>query len=178
MKDQMHNQGELEELCLLIEKEVSALTQIKEKSEAPFVVVLGGSKVSDKIEVIESFLDVADTIIIGGAMAFTFLKAMGISVGTSMVEEDKVSIAADFIKRFEARDKQLLLPIDHVIVENFSQPENPKTTSGQSIESGFMALDIGPKSCELFSKVILNAKSVFWNGPMGVLWRGLNTAVS
>lgn len=152
----------------LIEKELEALTKIKEKPERPFVVILGGSKVSDKIGVIESFLDVADTILIGGAMAYTFLKAEGIAVGNSLVEEDKLSIARDFIKRFEARDKQILLPIDHVISEKFAQVEGYKVTSGQMIESGWMGLDIGPQTRGRFAQVIANAKSIFWNGPMGV----------
>lgn len=152
----------------LIEKEMDALTKIKTAPESPFVVVLGGSKVSDKIEVIESFLDAADVIIVGGAMAYTFLQAQGVPVGTSLVEKDKMSLARDLLKRFDARDKSFLLPVDHVISKEFAQAEGSRATESRSIPEGWMGLDIGPQTQSLFSQAIEKAETIFWNGPMGV----------
>jgi phosphoglycerate kinase len=151
----------------LIEKEVVALTKVRDNPEDPFVLILGGSKVSDKIDVIENFLDKASHIIIGGAMAYTFLKAKGVNVGKSLVEESKVSVAKEFIKRFEARDKEFILPVDHVVVRSLQEAVS-KVTADENIESDYLGVDIGPKTQKLFARYIADAKTVFWNGPMGI----------
>lgn len=153
---------------MLVEKELEVLTKVRDAAEKPFVLILGGSKVSDKIGVIENFMDKADTIIIGGAMAYTFLKAKGILVGKSLVEEAKVAQAGDFIKRFEARNKQIILPIDHVIVSSMDKIYESKNTEDENIIGDFMGVDIGPKSRLLFARYIAEAKTAFWNGPMGI----------
>jgi phosphoglycerate kinase len=152
----------------LIEKEVVALTKVRDNPEEPFVLILGGSKVSDKIAVIENYLDKASHIIVGGAMAYTFLKAKGVNVGKSLVEESKVSMAADFMKRFSARDKEFILPVDHVVVRSLNKPEESQTTSDENIGAEFLGVDIGPKTQKLFARYIGDAKTVFWNGPMGI----------
>lgn len=150
----------------LIEKEVQALTAVREKPEAPFVLILGGSKVSDKIPVIENFIDKAETIIVGGAMAYTFLNAQGEPVGKSLVEEKQVEYARHLIERMEARDKKILLPIDHVVTTALDKPELAKTVT--HIEAGWLGVDIGPQTVALFKQTIATAKTIFWNGPMGV----------
>ncbi len=150
----------------LIEKEVQALTAVREKPETPFVLILGGSKVSDKIPVIEKFIDKAETIIVGGAMAYTFLKAQGEPVGKSLVEEKQVEYARHLLERMEARDKKILLPIDHVVTTALDKPELAKTVT--TIEADWLGVDIGPQSIALFKKTIESAKTIFWNGPMGV----------
>lgn len=135
--------------------------------DRPFTMIMGGAKVSDKIAVIENFINKVDSIIIGGAMAYTFLKAMGISVGKSKVENDKVKFAAELLERFEAREKKIYLPVDHVVADGF-EAITQEITKSQNIPEGKMALDIGPKTIELFFSVIKKSKTVFWNGPMGV----------
>lgn len=152
----------------LIEKELLALEKVRNSPESPFVVILGGSKVSDKIVVIEKFLDSAQSILIGGAMAYTFLQAQGVAVGKSLVEKDKVDVARELIKRFEARDKKFILPVDHIVATSLSDITTAKTTTGESIESAYMGVDIGPKTRKLFDEQIQKARTVFWNGPMGV----------
>ncbi len=152
----------------LIEKEIKMLDQLMEKPDRPYIAVLGGAKVSDKIAVIEKLIDVVDGIIIGGAMAYTFLKAQGHSVGKSLVEEDKVKYAKEMIARIEARRKTLLLPVDHVITASFKDTKNIEVTKDANISDGKMGLDIGPKSLRLFSAALQEAKTIFWNGPMGV----------
>ncbi len=152
----------------LIEKEIKILDQLMESPAKPYIAVLGGAKVSDKIAVIEKLIDVVDGIIIGGAMAYTFLKAQGHSVGKSLVEEDKIKYAKEMIARIEARRKTLLLPVDHVTTLAFGDTKNIETTKDVNIPDGRMALDIGPKSLNLFSAALREAKTIFWNGPMGV----------
>ncbi len=152
----------------LIEKEIKMLDQLMEKPDRPYIAVLGGAKVSDKIAVIEKLIDVVDGIIIGGAMAYTFLKAQGHSVGKSLVEEDKVKYAKEMIARIEARRKTLLLPVDHVTTASFNDTKNIEVTKDANISDGKMGLDIGPKSLKLFSAALQEAKTIFWNGPMGV----------
>lgn len=150
----------------LIEKEINALSTVREKPQSPFVLILGGSKVSDKIPVIEHFIDKADSIIVGGAMAYTFLKAQGEPVGKSLVEEKQLDYAKHLMERMDARGKKILLPVDHVVTTALDKPEDAKTV--QSIELGWLGADIGPESAKLFSEVIKGAKTIFWNGPMGV----------
>lgn len=153
---------------LLLEKEIQMLDQVIHNPQKPYAAILGGSKVSDKIGVIENLINKVDVFVIGGAMAYTFLQAKGLAVGKSRVEEDKVSFAKDMLRRVEARDKKLLLPVDHIIVEEFS-PESPsKITEGQTIPEGWMGVDIGPKSQKEFAEALKGCKTIFWNGPMGV----------
>lgn len=152
----------------LMKKEIEMLDKIRFSPVSPFVAVLGGAKVSDKIEVIEDLIPKVDSLIIGGAMAYTFLAAMNIPIGASLIESEKVKLAAQLMERIQARGKKVLLPADHVITRSIKDTEGKKTTAGQGIEDGWMGVDIGPKSIEIFSKEVARAKTVFWNGPMGV----------
>lgn len=152
----------------LMYKEIEKLSHLLEGPQAPYIAILGGAKVSDKIGIIENLIDRVDGFVIGGAMAYTFLAAQNIPVGSSRVEKDKVRFAAELIERIEARDKHIYLPVDHVIAEKFDSPTQIKTTVDAAIPEGFMGLDIGPKTVANFSKVLKSAKTVLWNGPMGV----------
>ena len=149
----------------LIEKELKYLGQALDNPARPFVAVLGGAKVSDKIAVIENLLKIADKVIVGGGMAYTFYKAKGWNVGTSLLEEDKVEIAKEFMAK--GGDK-LILPVDTVVANDFDNPTDVKTVNCNEIPDGYMGLDIGPKTVELFTNELAGAKTVFWNGPMGV----------
>ncbi len=151
----------------LIEKELKFLGNAVETPVRPFVAILGGAKVSDKINVINSLIDKCDSLIIGGGMAYTFKKAQGYSVGTSLLEEDKIELAKELFKKAEDKGVKLLLPVDNVIADAFSNDANTQVVEG-NIPDGWMGLDIGPKTVELFSDAIKNAKTVVWNGPMGV----------
>lgn len=152
----------------LIEKEIKMLDGLFENPKKPYIAVLGGAKVSDKIPVIEKLIDIVDGFVIGGAMAYTFLKAQGIQVGKSLVETDKVKYAGEMIQRMEARQKTLLLPLDHVTTLSFGDTENIKITSAQTIDENMMALDIGPATIKAYKACLDKASTVFWNGPMGV----------
>lgn len=151
----------------LIEKEIQMLDRLLTQTQHPYIAVMGGSKVSDKIDVIENLIDKVDGFIIGGAMAYTFLKAQGHGVGKSLVEADKVSYAREMIARMEARGKSLYLPEDHVVAPEFSASQG-EVTSGVAIPEGLMGLDIGPKTIAKYKTVLSEAKTIFWNGPMGV----------
>ena len=151
-----------------IKKEVEFLDKVLLNHEPPFVAILGGAKVSDKIGVIETLIDEVDTFIIGGAMAYTFLAGRGTPVGNSLVEKNKVRFAAELIDRIEARGKKLLIPMDHVIVPEFRAADQAKVTTGAAISAEWMAVDIGPQTILKFTEEIAKAKTVFWNGPMGV----------
>jgi len=139
-----------------------------EDPERPFVPILGGAKVSDKIGVITNLLEKVDTLIIGGAMCFTFFKAKGYEVGKSLVEEDKVELAKDMIKKAESKGVKFLLPVDVVVAKEFKADAQHWTVDSDKIPADVMGLDIGHKTIELFSKEIESAKTVVWNGPMGV----------
>ncbi|MFN7729138.1 MAG: phosphoglycerate kinase [Bdellovibrio sp.] len=152
---------------LLIEKEIKMLDQLLVNPARPYVAILGGSKVSDKIDVIENLIDRVDAILIGGAMAYTFLKAKGLPIGKSLVETDKLHYARELMARIEARDKTLLLPVDHKVTPDFNSTLC-KTTSGQGIDEDLMGIDIGPQTVTQFRAAIREAKTIFWNGPMGV----------
>jgi phosphoglycerate kinase len=152
---------------LLIEKEIQILDQLLENPARPYLAILGGSKVSDKIGVIEKLIDVVDTFIIGGAMAYTFLKAKGVPVGKSLVEADKVSYAKEMMARIEARHKSLILPQDHVVTGDIKSGRG-ETCTTLAIPEGMMGVDIGPKSLGACEAAIRSAKTIFWNGPMGV----------
>lgn len=153
---------------LLIEKEINVLDGLTDNPKKPYLAILGGSKISDKIEVIEKLIDIVDGFIIGGAMAYTFLKAQNVPVGKSLVEVDKLKYAKEMIERMEARNKTLLLPIDHVVSSAFNNIENKRTTNTNSIADAEMGLDIGPQTIRLFSTALSKASTIFWNGPMGV----------
>ncbi|QGZ97613.1 phosphoglycerate kinase [Mycoplasma sp. NEAQ87857] len=150
-------------LGYLMEKEVSSLGKAIEGAEHPYVAIIGGAKVSDKIQVLENLVKIADKMIIGGGMAYTFMKAKGETIGTSLVEDDYVELAKDFLAKYS--DK-VILPVDHACSTKFAD-EEPKFFEGD-IPAGYMGLDLGPKSIELFSKALEGAKTVVWNGPMGV----------
>lgn len=152
----------------LIAKEIEMLDRLLHSPVSPYMAILGGAKVSDKIPVIENMIDHIDTFFVGGAMAYTFLAAQGISTGASRVEKDKVAFAGEMLKRIDARDRRCLLPIDHVITQDIKDTRNIRTTDSVSIPDGWLAVDIGPKTRELFRKELQKAKTVFWNGPMGV----------
>ncbi|SDI00891.1 phosphoglycerate kinase [Proteiniclasticum ruminis] len=152
----------------LINKELKFLGEAVNKPVRPFVAILGGAKVSDKINVINALLDKVDTLIIGGGMSYTFLKAMGYTVGTSLLEEDKVDYAKDMMDKAKEKGVELLLPVDNVVADKFSADAEPVTTEDQNIPEGYMGLDIGPKSAKLYADAVKGAKTVIWNGPMGV----------
>ena len=151
----------------LMQKEIDFLGNAVENPERPFVAILGGAKVSSKISVIENLLDKVDTLIIGGGMMFTFFKACGENVGASLLEEDYVQYAADMIKKAEEKGVKLLLPVDSVIADKFANDAERKVIGREDIEDGWMGLDIGPKTAELFANAVKEAKTVVWNGPMG-----------
>jgi phosphoglycerate kinase len=153
---------------LLLEKEVSTLCGMLENPERPFVAVLGGSKVSDKIKIIDSLIDKCDTLIIGGGMCFTFLLAQGKSVGASLKEEDWVERAREMIEKAKSKGVSLLLPVDVVAADAFSNDANTKIVSVDEMPDDMMGLDIGPKTSAIYCGAIAKAKTVFWNGPMGV----------
>ncbi|MCH8556741.1 MAG: phosphoglycerate kinase [Balneolia bacterium] len=152
----------------LLEKEIKFLSESINDPKRPFVAVLGGAKVSDKIGVIRNLIPKVDTIIIGGGMAYTFMKAKGLPIGSSLLEADKVDLAGELIEEAAAHNVKLLLPVDSVVAKEFSNDAEFKTVSEDGIEDGWMALDIGAKTTELFSTEVREAKTVIWNGPMGV----------
>lgn len=152
----------------LIEKEVSVMGKALENPDRPFVAILGGAKVSDKISVIENLLDKVDSLIIGGAMAFTFEKASGKNVGSSKVEEDKVEVAKELLEKAKAKKVNLVLPLDYHVTTEFSEETPSFVTEDDNIADGYMGLDIGDKTVKEFKKVLSTAKTVVWNGPMGV----------
>ena len=153
---------------LLMEKEIEYLGNAVNNPVRPFVAILGGAKVTDKINVINNLLEKVDTLIIGGGMAYTFMKAKGYEVGTSLLEEDKVSYAKEMMEKAEAKGVKLLIPIDTVVAKEFDKNADYKTVKSNSIESVYMGLDIGEETRELFSNALKDAKTVIWNGPMGV----------
>jgi len=150
----------------LMEKEIKFLGQAVENPVRPFVAILGGAKVSDKINVINNLLDKVDTLIIGGGMAYTFAKAQGKEIGNSLCEEDKLDYALEMIKKAEVKGVKLLLPVDNLEGKEFSNDTERKVVS--EIDPGWSGFDIGPKSIELFKDALKGAKTVVWNGPMGV----------
>ncbi|EHN15713.1 MULTISPECIES: phosphoglycerate kinase [Clostridium] len=152
----------------LIQKELKFLGNAVEKPERPFVAILGGAKVSDKINVINNLLDKVDTLIIGGGMGYTFLKSQGYTVGDSLLEEDKVEYAKEMINKAKEKGVNLLLPVDITIADRFDKDAKPIITEDQNVGEGYMGLDIGPKTAKIYSDAIKSAKTVIWNGPMGV----------
>ena len=152
----------------LVKKEIDIMGKAMANPEKPFIAILGGAKVSDKIGVIENLLDKVDSIIIGGGMVFTFLKAKGLEIGSSLIEEDKVDLAKDILKKAKEKNVDFLLPTDVVVAREFKNDTEFKTVDVENIPDDMMGLDIGEKSVKLFSDAIKNAKTVVWNGPMGV----------
>lgn len=152
----------------LVKKEIEVMGKALENPERPFVAILGGAKVSDKIGVIENLIEKVDTILIGGGMAYTFLKAKGYNIGKSLLEEDKIDLAKSLMEKANAKNVKLLLPVDTVVAKEFKNDTEYKTVNVDSIPEDMMGLDIGEKTVKLFSEEIKNAKTVVWNGPMGV----------
>jgi phosphoglycerate kinase len=152
---------------LLLEREVNELTRVVESPQRPLVVVLGGAKVTDKVGVIDRFLEVADEILIGGAMCFSFFRAQGIATGDSLVEEEGVNLAAEALERARSSDCELRLPVDLVLGERFAANAEPRESDGVEVPDGWMGLDIGPRTARAYAEVIASAGTVLWNGPMG-----------
>jgi len=149
----------------LLEKEIKFIGGVVENPDTPLVAILGGAKVSDKIAVIESLLDKADKVLVGGGMMFTFLKALGYNIGSSLCEEDKLELAKELLAKGESK---LVLPVDTVAAKAFAADAEHRICSVEDIASDEMGLDIGPKTIELFNSILKDAKTVVWNGPMGV----------
>ena len=152
----------------LIDREITMLSAARDEPKKPFVLILGGAKVSDKIAVVENMLKKADTILIGGGMAFTFLKAQGLEIGKSLCETEKLDFAAKMLEEAKALGVKILLPVDAVVAPEFKADAPAKTLKSDAIAKDEMGLDIGPETAELFTKEILAAKTVLWNGPICV----------
>jgi phosphoglycerate kinase len=154
---------------LLMEKELEYLGKALHNPAKPFVAILGGAKVSDKIPVITNLMHKVDALIIGGGMAYTFLKALGEQIGKSLVEEDKIDLARQLLQEAKTRKLKFLLPVDHIVADKIDvNAQVQKIDQGQGIPAGLMALDIGPKTIEIFSEEVSRAHTIVWNGPMGV----------
>ncbi len=148
--------------------ELENAKKVLENAERPFTAIMGGAKISDKILIIEKLLDKVNHLIIGGGMAYTFFKALGGSIGNSLVEEDKLDLAKELIQKAKAKGVELHLPIDSIAADKFDANANTKIANNNTIESGWMGLDIGPQATQVFSKVIEESRTILWNGPMGV----------
>lgn len=153
---------------LLMEKEVKNASMLMQQPERPFTAIVGGAKVSDKILIIENLLKVANNIIVGGGMAYTFKKAQGGEIGNSLFEEERVETCKEILQKATENGVNIFLPEDSVIADKFSNEANIDTTESSNIKSGWMGLDIGPKATEEFRQVLLDSKTILWNGPMGV----------
>lgn len=153
---------------LLMNNEVSSAEKVLHNAENPFTAILGGAKVSDKIMIIENLLEKANNIIIGGGMAYTFFKAQGGKVGNSLVEQERIDTASELIEKAKAKGVNLLLPVDSIIADKFAADANTQIADNNEIPDGWMGLDIGPKAIKAITDVILNSKTILWNGPMGV----------
>lgn len=153
---------------LLVEKELQFLEPLRDKPKRPFALFMGGSKVSDKIGILEFFLSKVDKVFVGGAMAYAFLRAQGRQIGKSLCDEKQVDLASKILKAMIVRDIQLLLPVDHVVSKAFGDAKSAETTPGQDIPADRMGLDIGPKTVEAYQAALSGVETIFWNGPMGV----------
>jgi len=153
---------------LLMEKEIAVLSKALQEPDRPFTAIIGGSKVKDKINVIENFLDIVDHLIIGGGLACTFLKAKGYEIGNSLLEADKIDLAKSFMEKAEAKGVQFHIQKDAVIADDFRADAQSQTVAADSIPEGWMCLDIGPETSATYREVILDSKLIIWNGPMGV----------
>ncbi len=152
----------------LLEKEIKYFDKILYSPERPFVAILGGAKVSDKIGVIENLINKVDVIIIGGAMAYTFLSSKGISTGNSLVEKDKIDLAKELLKKAEMKNVRIFLPIDHIIADKIADDAQVKHCDTPDIPEGYIGVDVGPNSISRVANIITSAKTIVWNGPMGV----------
>jgi len=152
----------------LMEKEISVLGKALSNPERPFTAIIGGAKVKDKIGVIENLLNLADNVIIGGGLAYTFIKALGHDIGNSLLDEEKIDLALGFINKAKEKGVNFLLPVDVVVADNFAADANTKVVGIDAIPAGWEGVDIGPKTRELYADVIKKSKLVVWNGPMGV----------
>lgn len=153
---------------LLVQKELEFLDRVIGNPERPFLAILGGAKVSDKLAVVLRLLDRVDTLLIGGGMSFTFLHAQGISIGNSLLEKDRIPDAQGIIEKAYAKDVECLLPADHITVKEIKEGAASQVSQGMAVPEGLIGVDIGPRSIEIFSEKISQAKTIFWNGPMGV----------
>ena len=151
---------------LLMKKEIDFLSKVTLQPDKPFVAILGGAKVSDKIGVVDNLLEKVDRIIIGGAMAYTFLKSRNEDVGSSLVEEDKIDLACQILKKAGLAGVEIVLPVDHIAVKQIDSPDTSKTCD--FIPRDYKGVDVGPKSIELFKEKLMDAKTVLWNGPLGI----------
>ena len=152
----------------LMEKELTVLSRALSEAEHPFVAIVGGSKISDKIGVVQNLLEKVDVLMIGGGMANTFLKAKGYEMGTSLVENDKVELALEIMEHAEKLGKKLLIPVDVTVAASMDAPETAQTVAADQVPVDRMALDIGPETVKIYEDAIMNAKTILWNGPMGV----------
>lgn len=152
----------------LLAKEIESIDKVLNNSQKPVVAVLGGSKVSSKITIIENILDKIDHMIIGGGMMFTFIKAQGGHIGNSIVEDDKLDLALEILKKAKEKNVQIHIPVDVIAADAFDNNANTQTVDADNIPAGWQGLDVGPKTLEEFKPVILNAKTILWNGPLGV----------
>ncbi len=152
----------------LIEKELKAMNKVLHESQKPFTAIMGGAKVSDKIQVIENLLDKVDNLVIGGGMTYTFIKAQGGQIGASLVEEDKLDMAKAVMKKAEENNVNLILPTDNVIADKFDNDADTDVTKIDEVKEGWMGLDIADESIAIISEVIKESKTILWNGPMGV----------
>jgi len=152
----------------LLEKEIQYLGNALQNPTLPFMVILGGAKVSDKIGVIENLLPKCDSLLIGGGMAYTFLKAQGKTIGNSKLEKDKLDLAGGLLDKAKKLNKEIVLPIDHIVVENIEPNAKVEVTTGENIPDGKIAVDIGPKTVSLFKDKLKPAKTIVWNGPLGI----------
>ena len=153
---------------LLMEKELDVLGKALSNPERPFTAIIGGAKVKDKIGVIDHLLDKVDNILIGGGLSYTFIKAQGYDIGTSLLEDDKIDLAKSFLDKAKEKGVSFYLPVDAIVADEFSKDANTKVVDIREIPSDWQGLDIGPKTIELYSDVIQNSKLIIWNGPMGV----------
>jgi phosphoglycerate kinase len=149
-------------------REIENAEKVMKNAARPFTAITGGAKVSDKLLILENLLDRVDNLIIGGGMAYTFLKAMGYEIGSSLCEDDRLDLCIELMKKAEAKGVKLLLPEDSVVADAFSNEANHKVCDNKMIEKGWMGLDIGPKAIAANDEVIKNSKTILWNGPMGV----------
>ena len=160
--------GDKKMFGLLMESEIEAADKVLKNAEQPFTAILGGAKVSDKIMLIENLMDRAHFIIIGGGMAYTFLKAQGKEIGNSLVEMDKLDLALELLEKAKAKNVNIILPPDSVVADKFAADAHTKTVSNDHIPEGWMGLDIAEESVDLFGNIIMGSKTILWNGPMGV----------
>lgn len=155
-------------LGYIIERELSYANQVLKTPSKPFTAIVGGAKVSDKLLILENLMNVADNILIGGGMSYTFIKAQGGSIGNSLCEDDRMDLCLSLMKQAEEKGVNLVLPDDSIVADNFSADANTQTVSSDEISDGWMGLDIGPNAIEKYGNIIANSKTVLWNGPMGV----------